>query len=154
MLAAGQVDKMNLGRTNLVVSKICFGTTSLADMPGTYGYGVEEQRGKETLRAIFAGPVNFLDTSRIYGFGRSEQRIGEVIRELGGLPRGFVISTKLDRHPETNRFDAARARKSLEESLKALGIDHIDVLHLHDPEHAASLAEITGPNGAISELFK
>ena len=38
--------------------------------------------------------------------------------------------------------------------MKALGLDRIHLLHLHDPEHARSLSEITGPNGAIRELFK
>ncbi len=76
------------------------------------------------------------------------------IRELGGLPEGFVISTKLDRHPETNVFDAARARRSLEESLELLGLQRFQILHLHDPEHAASLAEVSGPGGAVAELFK
>lgn len=147
-------EKVALGRTGLAVPKICFGTSSLGDMPDTYGYGVSEERAKDTVKAIFDSPVNFLDTSRIYGFGRSEERIGEVIRERGGLPEGFILSTKLDRDPETNRFDASRARNSLEESLTALGLDHIDVLHLHDPEHAASLAETTGPGGALPELFR
>ncbi|MFQ5972819.1 MAG: aldo/keto reductase [Alphaproteobacteria bacterium] len=145
--------RAKLGRTNLVVSRICFGTSSLGNMPDTYGYTVDEERARETVRAIFAGPVNFLDTSRIYGFGRSEQRIGDVIRERGGLPEGFVISTKLDRDVETNRFDAARARRSLEESMEALGLDHLQLVHLHDPEHAASLAEVTDPGGAVEELF-
>src|SRR5688572_21397355 len=154
MIAASKVEKVTLGHTNLVVSNICFGASAMGDMPDTYGYGVDEKRAKDTLRAIFAGPTNFLDTSRNYGFGRSEERIGDVIREHGGLPEGFVISTKLDRDPETNRFDASRARRSLEESLKALGLDRIHLLHLHDPEHAASLREVTGPNGAVSELFK
>jgi D-threo-aldose 1-dehydrogenase len=98
--------------------------------------------------------VNFLDTSRIYGFGRSEERIGRAIRERGGLPDGFVISTKLDRDPDTNCFDASQARRSLDESLSALGLDRIDILHLHDPEHADSLAEVTGPRGALPELFR
>lgn len=141
-----------LGRTDLAVSKICFGTSSLGDMPGTYGYSVDEELAKETLRAFFAGPSNFLDTSRNYGFGRSEERIGDVIRELGGLPEGFVISTKLDRGVD-DRFDAAQARRSLEESMAALGLDQLQLVHLHDPEHAASLAEITGPGGAVAELF-
>jgi D-threo-aldose 1-dehydrogenase len=154
MPAAGQIGKATLGRTNLVVSKICFGTSSLGHMPDTYGYAVDLERAKETVRAIFAGPVNFLDTSRIYGFGRSEERIGAVIRERGGLHERFVISTKLDRDPETNRFDASQARRSLEESLRALGLDRIHLLHVHDPEHAASLAEVTGPHGAVPELFK
>src|SRR6476646_1589572 len=116
-MAAAEIEKVALGKTKLLVSRLSFGTTSLADMPDTYGYGVDEERAKATVRAIFDGPVNFLDTSRIYGFGRSEQRIGDVIRERGGLPEGFVISTKLDRDPDTNRFDATRARRSLEESL-------------------------------------
>ena len=154
MPAVDQIEKVRLGRTNLFVSRISFGTTSLSDMPDTYGYGVDAERARETVRAIFAGPANFLDTSRIYGFGRSEERIGSVIRERGGLPPGFVVSTKLDRDPKTNRFDAARARRSLEESLAALGLDRIHLLHVHDPEHAASLSEVAGPKGAIAELFR
>jgi D-threo-aldose 1-dehydrogenase len=147
-------EKVKLGRTDVFVSRICFGASGLGDMPGTYGYGVDEGRARATIRAIFDSPVNFLDTARIYGFGRSEERIGAVIRERGGLPEGFVLSTKLDRDPDSNRFDAAQARRSLEQSLKALGVDKIDLLHLHDPEHASSLGDITGPNGAIRELFR
>lgn len=153
-MAANRIQETLLGRTNLSVSKICFGTSSLGDMPGTYGYGVGEERARDTVRAIFSGPVNFLDTSRIYGMGRSEERIGDVIRERGGLPDGFVLSTKLDRDPQTNRFDASRARRSLEESLTALGLDRIDILHLHDPEHADSLDATVGPQGALPELFR
>jgi D-threo-aldose 1-dehydrogenase len=148
------IEKTPLGRTDLSVSKVCFGTSSLGDMPGTYGYDVSEGRARETVQAIFSSPVNFLDTSRIYGFGRSEERIGDVIRERGGLPEGFVLSTKLDRDPETNRFDASQARRSLEESLKALGLDRVDLLHLHDPEHADSLETTTGARGSLPELFK
>ena len=147
-------EKVRLGKTGLEVTRICFGTSSLGDMPGTYGYAVDEERARATVRAIFDGPVNFLDTSRNYGLGRSEARVGQVIRERGGLPEGFVISTKLDRDMETRRFDAARARRSLEESLEALHVDHIQLLHLHDPEHAVDLDEITKKGGAIDELFK
>jgi D-threo-aldose 1-dehydrogenase len=154
MPASHNIEKVSLGRTGLSVTRIGFGTSGLGDMPGTYGYGVDEERARETVRAIFASPVNFLDTSRNYGFGRSEERVGAVIRERGGLPEGFVLSTKLDRDMETKAFDAARARRSLEESLKVLGVDCIQLLHLHDPEHAASLAPITGPKGAIAELFR
>ena len=153
-MPADPIEKVPLGRTDLSVSKICFGTSSLGDMPGTYGYDVSEDRARDTVRAIFSGPVNFIDTSRIYGLGRSEERIGDVIRERRGLPRGFVLSTKLDRDPETNRFDASQARRSLEESLRALELDRIDLLHLHDPEHADSLETTTGAEGALPELFR
>jgi D-threo-aldose 1-dehydrogenase len=143
-----------IGRTNLHVTRIGFGTSGLGNMPATYGYSVEADRAFATLHAIFAGPANVIDTSRNYGDGRSEERIGAVIRELGGLPTGFVISTKLDRDMKTGQFDASRARRSLEESLRALGVARVQLLHLHDPEHASSLAEITGPNGAMKELFR
>jgi D-threo-aldose 1-dehydrogenase len=141
-------------RLKLDVPKICFGTSSLSSMPDTYGYEVSPERAHETVRAIFDSSVNFLDTSRLYGFGRSEERIGDVIRERGGLPKNFVVSTKLDRDPNTNKFDASEARRSLEASLKALNLDRVQLLHLHDPEHARSLAEVTGPDGALPALIK
>ena len=146
--------RIALGKTGLHVSPICFGTSGIGDMPETYGYSVSEERAYDTVRAIFDSSVNFLDSSRNYGTGRSEERIGHVIRERGGLPDGFIISTKLDRDFKTNSFDASRARRSLEESLTALGVDHIQLLHLHDPEHANSLTEITAKGGSIDELFK
>lgn len=143
-----------LGKTDLEVTELCFGASALGDMPDTYGYSVDEDRARATVEAIFDGPVNFLDTSRNYGFGRSEERIGAVIKARGGLPKGFVLSTKLDRDMETGRFDAARVRASIEESLAALNLDSVPLLHLHDPEHARDLKEITGDGGALDELFK
>lgn len=143
-----------IGKTGLSVTGIGFGTAPLAGMPDTYGYSVDEATARATLLAIFDSPVNLLDTSRNYGLGRSEERVGAAIRERGGLPAGFVLSTKLDRDMETGRFDAARARRSFEESLEALGVDHIDILHLHDPEHALDLTEVTRKGGALDELFR
>lgn len=148
------MEKRKIGETGVEVTPIMFGTSGLGDMPDTYGYSVAEERAYETIRAIFDGPVNCLDTSNNYGFGRSEERVGKVIRERGGLPRDFVISTKLDRDMETRGFDAGRARRSLEESLERLGVDRVGILHLHDPEHCADLNEITGKGGALDELVK
>ncbi|MEO0746308.1 MAG: aldo/keto reductase, partial [Pseudomonadota bacterium] len=88
-----------------------------------------------------------------YGFGRSEARIGDVLRRRS-LPQGFVLATKLDRDMDTGRFDAARVRQSLEESLERLGVSSVPLLHLHDPEHARDLDEITSVNGAIDTLFQ
>ena len=148
------LEKRPIGQTGLSVTPLCFGTSGLGDMPDTYGYAVNETRARETLRAIFDGPVNFLDTSNNYGFGRSEARIGDAICERGGLPEGFVLGSKLDRDMETGRFDADRVRRSVEESLERLGLDTIPLLHLHDPEHARDLGEITAPGGALDELFR
>jgi D-threo-aldose 1-dehydrogenase len=147
-------DRVPIGKTGLAVPRICFGSSGLGNMPETYGYPVDEERAQATINAIFDGPLKFLDTSRNYGRGESEARIGRAIKARGGAPKDFVLSTKLDRDFDTSRFDASRARRSLEESLKALNLDHIHMLHLHDPEHAVDLQEITRKGGAIDELFK
>ena len=146
--------KHPIGTTGLHITEIGFGAGPLGDMPDTYGYSVDDATARATLHAIFDSPVNLMDTSRNYGFGRSEQRIGDAIRERGGLPEGFVLSTKLDRDMDTGRFDGARARRSFEESLKALGLDRVQMLHLHDPEHALDMTEITRPGGALDVLFQ
>lgn len=152
MAAVDALEKVRIGNTGLTVTRICFGTSGLGDMPNTYGYSVDPERAFRTIEAIFDSPVNFMDTSRNYA--DSERRIGEVIRARGGLPAGFVLSSKLDRDMDTRHFDAARARKSLEESLEALGLDRIPLLHLHDPEHCVSVEEVVGPGGALPELMK
>lgn len=148
------MERRSVARTGLEVTPLCFGTSGLGSMPDTYGYEVSEARARETLEAIFEGPVNFLDTSNNYGFGRSETRIGDAIRARGGLPDGFVVSSKVDRDMETGRFDADRVRRSVEESLDRLGLDTIPFLHLHDPEYAADLTDVTREGGAFDELFK
>ena len=148
------MQKVRLGKSGLRVTPVCIGTGVLGDMPDSYTYRVDAERARATVRAIFDGPINFLDVSRNYGFGRSEQRIGDVIRERGGKPADLVISTKLDRDMASGRFDAGQARRSLEESLAALGVDRVEILHLHDPEYAADIDEITRPGGALDELFK
>ena len=123
-------------------------------MPDTYGYSVNEARARATLDAIFDGPIGFLDTSRNYGAGRSESRIGAAIKARGGLPKGFVISSKLDRNMDNNLFDGDCAQRSLEQSLKALNVSKIPLLHLHDPEYASDLKDVTKKGGALEALFR
>lgn len=117
------VQTRTAARLPFAVSSLCFGTSPLGSMPDTYGYEVGEEQARATVRAVLAAPQSFIDTSRNYGMGRSEERVGGVIAELGGLPAGCVLATKIDRDMETNRLDADRARRSVEESLEALGLD-------------------------------
>ena len=147
------MDRRGIGETGLALTPLSFSSSGLGDMPDTYGYKVDADRAHATVSAILDGPANMLDTSNNYGMGRSEARIGDVLR-THDVPAGFVIATKLDRDMVTGRFDAARVRQSLEESLERLGIDTVPLLHFHDPEHARDLEEITRKNGAIDELFK
>jgi len=146
--------KNNIKDTGLKVTELSFGTSSLGSMPDTYGYEVPEDRAQKTLNRFFQGPVNMLDTSRNYAMGESEKRIGNAIKENGGWPKDFLLSTKLDRNMDTLVLDKNRARESLEESLKTLNVESVDILFLHDPEYAKDLSDITKKDGAMDELFK
>ena len=145
------LQKRPLGNTGLLVSPLCFGCAPLGDMPETFGFSVAKERAHETLRTAIESPVNFLDTAASYGDGESERRIGEVLRELGGVPPGYVVATKADRDLSTGDFSGEQMRRSVERSLKLLGMDRLPLVYLHDPEHA-SYEEIMAPGGAVEVL--
>ena len=73
----------------------------------------------------------------------------------GGCPEDFVLATKLDRDPRDQPLrcggDAPLASR---QSLEALGVDRVGLLHFHDPEYAADLDEVTKPGGGLAELYK
>lgn len=140
-----------LGPTGLMVTPICFGCAALGNMPDTFDYAVPDERALATLRAAFKSPVNFIDTAASYGDGESERRIGIVLRELGGLPSGYVLSTKADRNLQTGDFSGDQIKRSVERSLRLLGLDRIQLLFLHDPEHTTFEA-VMAPGGPLSVL--
>jgi D-threo-aldose 1-dehydrogenase len=127
--------RRRLGSTGFSVSPVCVGCAPLGNMPKTFEYSVSEQRAFETLRAVFGSPLNFLDTAASYGDGESERRIGEALREIGGLPEGCVLATKADWDPRTGDFSGDQMRRSVERSLRLLGLSRLQLVHLHDPEN-------------------
>jgi D-threo-aldose 1-dehydrogenase len=139
-----------LGRTGLAVSAVCAGGGPIGSMPENFGYDVPAQRGIDTVMEILHSPIRFLDTSNSYSGGESERRIGAAIAAYGGLPADFVLATKVDRDG-TGDFSGARVRRSVEESLTRLGVDHVPLLHLHDPEHI-SFSDGMAPGGPVEEL--
>jgi D-threo-aldose 1-dehydrogenase len=141
-----------LGSTGLAVTRLCVGTSPLGSMPRLYGYDVETERALATMRRVFEGPLNFVDTSNGYGDGASELRIGAALRECGGLPDGFVLATKVDPDPESGDFSGKRVRASVEESLDRLGLNRLQLLHLHDPERI-SFAEAMAPGGPVEAMI-
>jgi D-threo-aldose 1-dehydrogenase len=140
-----------LGSTGLQVTPICIGTAPLGNMPETFAYEVPEERALATVRAFFAGPSNFLDTAASYGDGESERRIGIVLGELGGLPPDFVLATKADRDMQTGIFTGAQMRRSVERSLRLLGLEQLQLVYLHEPEHI-SFEEAMQPGGPVEVL--
>jgi len=142
-----------LGTTGLQVTPFALGCAPLSNMPETFGYEVPETQALETIRALFAGPFNFIDTAASYGDGESERRLSIVLRELGGLPPGFVLASKADRDIHTGEFTGVQMRRSVERSLRLLGQERLPLLYLHDPEHI-SFEEAMQPGGPVEVLLQ
>jgi D-threo-aldose 1-dehydrogenase len=149
--ATDPASRVTLGSTGLSVSPLCVGCAPLGDMPETFGYGVEEERAMRTLEAVLESPINFFDTAASYGDGESERRIGEVLRGRGGLPDGVVLATKADRDLQTGEFSGEQMRRSVVRSLRLLGLDRLQLVYLHDPEHE-SFELLMAPGGAVEVL--
>ena len=141
------------GQTKLNVTPLCIGCSGLSSMADVFGYEVSEEQALATLRAAFHSPINYLDTAAGYGDGESERRIGIVLRELGGLPEGFVLGTKVDRDATTGDFSGEQTRRSVERSLKLLGLDHFQIVFLHDPENT-TFENIMQPGGAVEVMLR
>lgn len=137
-----------LGDTGISVDDVTVGTSGLGR--GTDPGSVEEQTAVDHARAFLTGPFAVVDTSNEYAGGRSEAVLGLARAALDGTPAAR-IATKVDRDIETGRFDRDRVLRSYEESLERLGVDRIEVLHLHDP-YSVTFAEATGPGGALEGL--
>jgi D-threo-aldose 1-dehydrogenase len=126
-------------------------------MPETFEYSVGRERAHETLRAVFGSPINFLDTAASYGDGESERRIGEVLGQMGGLPEDLVLATKADRDLQSGDFSGEQMRRSVERSLALLGMERLQLVYLHDPEHGSfehgSFEHMMAPGGPVEVLM-
>lgn len=120
-----------LGRTGLKVSELCLGTMGF----GTEnGWGADKQTSFEIMDAFANAGGNFIDTANIYKLGTSEKIIGEYLKNTD---RDYwVVATKYSlKDNETNPNASGNNRKnmmrSVEESLKRLQTEFIDVFYLH-----------------------
>ena len=138
-----------LGATGLTVSAVTLGGSPLGSIPGLYGRDVSADEGVATARAVLESPIRTLDTSNGYSDGESERRIGAAIAQVGGLPDDVVVVTKVD--PRGRDYSGDRVRASVEESRRRLGLDHLPLVHLHDPE-SFDFAELAAPGGAVDAL--
>jgi aryl-alcohol dehydrogenase-like predicted oxidoreductase len=127
-----------LGREGPEISVVGFGAWAIGG-PGRIGWGPQDD--DESLAALhraFDSGVNWVDTAAVYGLGHSEEVVGQAVREHGGE---LLVFTKCGRpwygregneptydlRPETIRFE-------LEQSLKRLGTDHVDLYQFHWPD--------------------
>jgi D-threo-aldose 1-dehydrogenase len=138
-----------VGSTSLRLTEIAFGAASLGNL---YRTTTDDEASAAIARAWESG-IRYFDTAPHYGLGLSEHRLG---RALAAYPRDeYVVSTKVGRllernpHPtprDTDGFDVPGdlrrvwdfsrdgVRRSLDDSLGRLGMDHVEIVYAHDPD--------------------
>jgi aryl-alcohol dehydrogenase-like predicted oxidoreductase len=131
-----------LGRTELDVSRICFGTWAFS---GAWGEFAEDEAIRAIRTALDLG-INFFDTAQAYGFGVAERILGRALRpELRTNREAIVLATKGGLRLEGGRLlrdsSAAWLRTGLEQSLKNLGVEYVDIYQVHWPDPAAPIEE-------------
>ena len=117
-----------LGRTGLRVSALGFGCGAVG---GLMVRGGRDEQVRSVARALEAG-ITYFDTAPSYGDGASERSLGLALAALGAAGR-VVVGTKVRLTSSELDSPAAAVRRSLEASLERLGMDHVDVVHLHNP---------------------
>jgi D-threo-aldose 1-dehydrogenase len=137
-----------LGGTGFTVSAIAAGGGPLGGMPELFGYDTPEDRAIALVRDLAASPIRMIDTANGYSGGRSEERIGAALRDLPDS--GLLVATKVD--AKDGDYSGARVRASVEESRARLGMAHLPLVHLHDPEFHPD-AGFDRPGGAIEALL-
>lgn len=120
-----------LGKTGLDVSVLGFGASSL----GSVFRETDDAESVRTVHTAVDLGINLIDVSPYYGLTKAETVLGKAIAEL---PRDrFLLSTKAGRYgAEQFDFSEQRIISSVDESLKRLQTDYIDILFLHDIEFA------------------
>lgn len=130
-----------IGKTGMKVSQLSFGASSL----GGVFHTIKESEAIDAVFTAIDGGLNFIDVSPYYGHYKAETVLGKALRQI---PRDkYYLSTKVGRYGKdgvnTWDYSAKRAQESVYESMERLGIDHIDLINVHDIEFA-DLNQVAG----------
>src|SRR5271170_6896726 len=127
--------------TELKVSRVAIGTWAIG---GWMWGGTDETESISTIRAALDHGINTVDTAPVYGFGRSEEIVGKAMAE-GRLRDKVVIATKVGLEWADGKVfrNASRARimREIEDSLRRLRTDHIDIYQVHWPDPLVAIEE-------------
>jgi 1-deoxyxylulose-5-phosphate synthase len=124
-----------LGDSDLQVSEISLGSWL------TYGGGVADEQARACVDAAFDAGINFIDTANVYATGGAEEFLGDV---LSGRPRdSYVLATKLyfAMDDENEGLSRAQVHKQLDDSLRRLRTDFVDLYQCHRYDRATPLEE-------------
>jgi aryl-alcohol dehydrogenase-like predicted oxidoreductase len=144
------MERARIPGTSLDISRVALGTWAIG---GWMWGGTDEAESIATLRAAVEHGVELIDTAPAYGFGRSEEIVGKAL--AGSLRSRVRIATKagLEWRDGTVFRNASRARilKEVDDSLRRLQTDHIDVYQVHWPDPLVAMEETAG---AMRTLFE
>src|SRR5438093_3620093 len=136
-----------LGRTGVKVSAQCLGTM----MFGPWGNTDDDECVRMIHTALDAG-INFVDTADVYGEGRSEEIVGKALK---GRRDQAVLATKVHGQMGKGPNEQGNSRlwimREVENSLRRLGTDHIDLYQIHRPEPETDIEETLG---ALTDLVR
>ncbi len=130
------MDKKPLGTTDLQITPIGFGAWAIGGPDYAFGWGPQDDDDSVAAiqRAIDAG-INWIDTAAIYGLGHSERVVARALKSVGSSRRPYVFtkcSLVWDEHRAiSHSLKAASVRRELEDSLKRLETDVIDLYQIH-----------------------
>ena len=140
-----------VGRTGIHTTKLGIGTWGFGPIGAPETQAGDDENVVNVLRAAFAAGLRYLDTAESYA---NEERLGRLL-PLAGAPDDLVIATKSGRSGKvTESFTADHFRRSAENSLRALRLQKLPLLLIHDPRDEADMAEVLGPGGALEGLRK
>lgn len=122
------IKRSTLGSTGLQLPVMGFGGSPLGDVYGT----TEASEGRRAVQMAIDEGINFFDVSPYYGVTLAETRLGVA---LAGRRKEVILATKCGRYgPDSFDFSAQRVNASIDESLRRLRTDYVDLLQAHDVE--------------------
>jgi len=134
------VDHIKIAGLPFDASRIGLGTWAIG---GWLWGGTEESDAISTIHAALDNGINLIDTAPVYGFGRSEELVGKALQ--GGRREGAIIATKVGLDWSSGKIlrnsTPARLRQELEDSLRRLKTDVIDIYQVHWPDASVPFEE-------------
>lgn len=146
-----------LGFSNIKVSKLCLGCMSFGKVAGFIhdGWALDEEDSIKIIHHAYENGINFFDTAMIYGKGESEKIVGKALNSLNQR-ENLVVATKfLPRTPEeiqNNVSGKDHVLNNLNESLKRLNMDYVDLYICHMWDYNTNMIEVLeGMSQAVKE---
>lgn len=138
-----------VGNTGLSVSEICFGTMTFggqnAGMWENIG-ALQQKEVNELMGHVLDSGINFIDTANVYSFGQSETLLGNSLKDLNVKRDEIVIATKvfgpMSEKPNSKGLSRYHIFNSVDNSLKRMQLDYVDILYVHGVDPVTSVEEI------------